>query len=66
MIAMIEQLWMKTGPSLFHGLQNSTSTNLDWNADHKRLVEAMQAGRLTDYTGLLRADIKWGSDFYRN
>ncbi len=66
MIAMIEQLWMKTGPSLCLGLRNSDEVNLDWNADHKHLVNAMRTDRSADYAQLLRADIKWGSDFYRS
>lgn len=65
MIAMIEQLWMKTGPSLSLGLKNSEEVNLDWNADHKRLVDAMRAGQIENYANLLRADINWGAEFYR-
>jgi DNA-binding GntR family transcriptional regulator len=65
MIAMIEQLWMKTGPSLYRGLQEADTVNLDWNSDHKRLVAAMQGGDVDRYSEILRADVRWGSEFYR-
>ncbi len=65
MVAMIEQLWMKTGPSLHQGLREADSINLDWNADHKRLVAAMRAGEVDAYSTILRADIGWGAEFYR-
>lgn len=65
MVAMIEQLWMKSGPSLHLGLQQSETINLDWNTGHKQLVEAIQDGRVADFRSLMRADIAWGADFYR-
>lgn len=65
MIAMIEQLWMKTGPSLRVSLQNANTDILDWNTEHKRLVAAMQAGHVEDFVPMLRADVMWGSDFFR-
>ena len=65
MVAMIEQLWMKTGPSLHFGLCNADIVNLEWNADHKRLVAAMRVGDPAAYSQVLRADILWGAEFYR-
>ncbi|WP_371225407.1 GntR family transcriptional regulator [Roseovarius sp. 2305UL8-3] len=65
LISMIEQLWMKTGPSLFHGLQEGGMAKLDWNADHKRLCRAMRAGQVEDFGAIMRADVEWGAEFYR-
>lgn len=65
LIAMIEQLWMKTGPSLSRGLQSSESYNPDWNADHRRLCDAIRKGRIADIREIMRADIEWGAEFYR-
>jgi len=65
LISMIEQLWMKTGPSLFHGLQEGGAAKLDWNADHKRLCIAMREGRVADFGAIMRADVEWGAEFYR-
>ena len=65
MISMIEQLWMKTGPSLIRGLRSSTEVSFDWNGDHKRLVKSIRDESATDLGEIMRADIEWGSDFYR-
>ncbi len=65
MISMIEQLWMKTGPSLFHGLQVSEADSLQWNTFHKQMVVALKEACIADFVALLRADIQWGSDFYK-
>lgn len=66
MIDMIEQLWMKTGPSLFQGLQLSKADSLKWNASHRRMIEALNKDRFSDFVAFLRADILWGSDFYKS
>ena len=65
LVAMIEQLWMKTGPSLSQGLLESKVVNPDWNADHRRLCAAIEEGRVSDLGTIMRADIEWGADFYR-
>ena len=66
MVAMIEQLWMKTGPSLFFGLQHADTANLDWNIHHKHLVEAIKSRQNDAFRRIMRADIEWASDFYRS
>ncbi|MFK7940727.1 MAG: GntR family transcriptional regulator [Roseovarius sp.] len=64
--AMIEQLWMKTGPSLLQGLQGSQTTNPDWNTEHRRLCDALRRGQITHIGAIMRADVEWGADFYRS
>ena len=66
MVSMIEQLWMKSGPSLYLGLEKSNMANPDWNSGHKQLVAAIREGRVADFASIMRSDIAWGAEFYRS
>jgi len=66
MVAMIEQLWMKSGPSLLLGLEKSLIADPDWNTGHKQLLEAIRGGRAGDFASIMRTDVEWGAVFYRS
>ncbi|WP_306114238.1 GntR family transcriptional regulator [Roseovarius sp. MMSF_3305] len=66
MVAMIEQLWMKSGPSLYQGFEKSDVANLDWNLGHKQLLDAIRHGHVSDFGAIMRKDIGWGAEFYRS
>lgn len=66
MVSMIEQFWMKFGPSLYLGLQQSITADPDWNTGHKQLVEAIRDGRVNDFASIVRAEFDWGAAFYRS
>ena len=66
MVSMIEQLWMKSGPSLYLGLEKSIISDLDWNTGHKKLVAAIRDGRVNDFASIMRTDVEWGAEYYKS
>ena len=58
MIAMIEQLWMQTGPSLRQGLEGEHATE-SWGDEHEALVHAIKTRKKTELKACLLRDIRW-------
>jgi DNA-binding GntR family transcriptional regulator len=63
MIAMIEQLWTQTGPSLRHGMQ-ADSCDLSWNRQHLAIVRALEARDTIALRREMLRDIGWGAEHY--
>ena len=58
MIAMIEQLWMQTGPSLRQGL-DTAAPDSSWSDLHHALVPALAARNADAVRSHLREDVRW-------
>jgi DNA-binding GntR family transcriptional regulator len=58
MIAVIEQLWMQTGPSLRQGL-DSSQPDSSWGDAHELLVLALAEGDAAALRARLLRDIRW-------
>ena len=63
MIAMIEQLWMQTGPSLRRGMQ-ADAYDVSWNRQHLAMVAALEARDTTALRREMLRDIGWGAEHY--
>lgn len=63
MIAVIEQLWMQTGPSLHRGIR-TTDINLSWNNNHTAMLGACENNSADELRHLMRLDIGWGAQHY--
>jgi len=63
MIAMIEQLWMQTGPSLRRGMQ-ADAYDLGWNRQHAAVVGALEARDTLSLRREMLRDIGWGAEHY--
>lgn len=63
MIAMIEQLWMQTGPSLRRGMQVD-AYDLSWNRQHAAIVGALEARDTSSLRREMLRDIGWGAEHY--
>ncbi len=58
MIAVIEQLWMQTGPSLRNGLEGEHATD-SWSDEHEALIQAMTDQNKAALKSCLLRDIRW-------
>ena len=58
MIAVIEQLWMQTGPSLRRGLE-TTRPDPEWRQAHDMVVRALHDGDPDALRACLLRDIRW-------
>lgn len=63
MIAMIEQLWMQTGPSLRRGISAAALDNT-WNRHHIEVIAALEARDITTIRREMLRDIVWGAEHY--
>lgn len=63
MIAMIEQLWMQTGPSLRRGME-ADACDASWNSPHHAIVDALEARDTTALRRKMLRDISWGAELY--
>jgi DNA-binding GntR family transcriptional regulator len=63
MVAMIEQLWMQTGPSLRRGTQ-ADAYDLSWNRQHGNIIGALEARDTTSLRREMLRDIGWGAEHY--
>lgn len=63
MIAMIEQLWMQTGPCLRRGI-GSAPYDVSWNQQHMDIIAALEARDATAVRRELLRDIGWGAEYY--
>ncbi|MGR3486026.1 MAG: GntR family transcriptional regulator [Paracoccaceae bacterium] len=58
MIAVIERLWMQTGPSLRAGL-GASEPDASWPRAHHAIVAALRQGSQADLRSHLLEDIRW-------
>ena len=63
MIAIIEQLWMQTGPSLRAGIRAAES-DIDWNCHHMKIIAALEARDGVKLRQEMLRDIGWGAEHY--
>ena len=63
MVAMIEQLWAQTGPSLRRGMQ-AASYDASWNRQHLAMVGALESRDATALKREMMRDIGWGAEHY--
>lgn len=63
MIAIIEQLWMQTGPSLRSGI-GAAQSNLCWNRHHMDIIAALEARDTDALRREMLRDIGWGAEHY--
>lgn len=63
MVAMIEQLWMQTGPSLRRGMQ-ADAYDVSWNRQHGNIIAALEARDTTSLRREMLRDIGWGAEHY--
>lgn len=63
MVAMIEQLWMQTGPSLKRGILMA-NYDISWNQQHLTIIAAMEARDTTALRREMLRDIEWGAEHY--
>jgi DNA-binding GntR family transcriptional regulator len=63
MIAMIEQLWMQTGPSLHRGML-AANPDATWNRHHRALITAIEARDAEAIRREMLRDIGWGAEHY--
>ncbi|MEZ5873079.1 MAG: GntR family transcriptional regulator [Nitratireductor sp.] len=63
MIAVIEQLWMQTGPSLRRGMQLD-GYDASWNRQHLAMVAALETRDVATLRREMLRDIGWGAEHY--
>ena len=63
MVAMIEQLWMQTGPSLRRGMLVA-EYDVSWNRQHLAIIAALEARDTTALRREMLRDIGWGAEHY--
>lgn len=63
MIAMIEQLWMQTGPSLRRGMR-AAEYDQSWNRQHRAIIVALETRDAAALRRGMLADIGWGAEHY--
>lgn len=63
MIAMIEQLWMQTGPSLRRGI-GAAEFDQSWNRHHLDIIAALEARDAVTLRREMLRDIGWGAEHY--
>jgi DNA-binding GntR family transcriptional regulator len=63
MIAIIEQLWMQTGPSLRAGIRAAES-DINWNCHHMEMIAAIEARDGAKLRQEMLRDISWGAEHY--
>jgi len=63
MIAMIEQLWMQTGPSLRRGI-GAAEFDHSWNQHHLEIIVALEARDVATLCREMLRDIVWGAEHY--
>lgn len=63
MIAIIEQLWMQTGPSLRRGI-GAAEIDGSWNRHHMNIIAALEARDTAKLRREMLSDIVWGAEHY--
>lgn len=63
MIAMIEQLWMQTGPSLHRGMLRA-QPDATWNRQHLAIIAALEDRNAAALRREMLRDIGWGAEHY--
>lgn len=63
MIAIIEQLWMQTGPSLRRGM-HSAAYDISWNSSHLNIIAALETRDINAMRQEMLRDIGWGAEHY--
>ncbi len=63
MIAIIEQLWMQTGPSLRRGI-GAAEFDHSWNCHHMDIIAALEARDAVTLRRTMLRDIVWGAEHY--
>lgn len=63
MIAIIEQLWMQTGPSLRSGI-GAARYDSSWNRHHMDIIAALETRDAVSLRREMLRDIVWGAEHY--
>jgi DNA-binding GntR family transcriptional regulator len=64
MQAIIDGLYVRTGPWLAHGIVNLVKPD-HWLGEHTRIIDALQNRDGQKARELMEKDAKWGSDLYQ-
>jgi len=63
--AIIENLWVQTGPSLANGLRQQQPDE-EWKTTHREIVDAIAARDTGAARQLMEKDIRWGMSLYES